>query len=73
MAHNYANCSFCGGEVVEKKVSVDFRWGDDLVIIEDVPAGVCNQCGEKYFTAEVSRKMEKLVLPSGLICQTSDL
>lgn len=44
----------------EKKVTVDFRWGDDLIIIKDVPAGVCEQCGEKYFTAEVSKVMEKL-------------
>jgi len=30
------------------------------VIIEDVPAGVCQQCGEKYFDAEVYKDMERL-------------
>lgn len=62
MAHGYGKCSLCKGEVKEKRVSVDFRWGKDLVVIEDVPAGVCEQCGEKYFTAKVSKKMEKLAL-----------
>lgn len=46
-------CFFCKGRIVEQKVRVDFRWGDDLVVIEDVPAEVCQQCSEKYFSPEV--------------------
>jgi len=42
-------CYFCKGKIEEKRVRVDFRWGDELVVIEDVPAEVCQQCGEKYF------------------------
>jgi YgiT-type zinc finger domain-containing protein len=42
-------CYFCKGRVVEQKVKVDFRWGQKLKIIENVPAGVCQQCGEKFF------------------------
>jgi YgiT-type zinc finger domain-containing protein len=49
--HEFADCSFCGGRVREKLVRVDCRIGDRLVIVEDVPAGVCEQCGEQYFTA----------------------
>jgi YgiT-type zinc finger domain-containing protein len=41
--------------------SVDFRWGDDLKIIEQVPAEVCEQCGEKYFPAQVYKDLERLV------------
>lgn len=62
MEHRFSSCSFCGGEVKNKIVTVDFRWGDDLIIIENVPVGVCKQCGEKYFTAEVSKQMEKLAI-----------
>jgi PP-loop superfamily ATP-utilizing enzyme len=25
-------CYFCKGKVVEKKVKVDFRWGEELVV-----------------------------------------
>lgn len=53
-------CYFCKGRVVEQKVKVDFRWGQKLKIIENVPAGVCQQCGEKYFHSEVYKTMEKL-------------
>ena len=57
----YNRCYFCKGKVVKQKVSVDFRWGNELVIIENVPAGVCQQCGEKYFSAKVYKQMEKIV------------
>lgn len=53
-------CYFCKGKVVETKVKVDFRWGRKLKVIENVPAGVCQQCGEKYFQAAVYKAMEKL-------------
>jgi len=53
-------CFFCKGKLAQEKVSVDFRWGKDLIVIEDVPAMVCRQCGEKYFDAEVYKEMERL-------------
>ncbi|MBI4481123.1 MAG: type II toxin-antitoxin system MqsA family antitoxin [Acidobacteria bacterium] len=60
MARRYSNCYFCGGKVSERKVTVDYRWGDDfLAIIKNVPAGVCTVCGEQYFKAEVVKAMER--------------
>lgn len=53
-------CHFCKGSLVEKTVDVDFRWGEELTVIEDVPAIVCSQCGEKYFEASVYSDMEKI-------------
>ena len=53
-------CYFCKGKVVQQKVKVDFRWGRKLKVIENVPAGVCRQCGEKYFQSLVYKAMEKL-------------
>ena len=49
----YANCSFCGGKVKEEIISTEFWWGDKLVAFENVPAGVCEKCGEEYFSAKV--------------------
>lgn len=57
----YGDCHYCGGEVKEEKIRVDFWWEDKLYLIEGVPAGVCKQCGEKYFTAKVSKEMDELV------------
>jgi len=53
-------CYFCKGMVSKQKVKVDFRWGEELVVIEDVPAEVCEQCGEKYLDADVYKEMERL-------------
>jgi YgiT-type zinc finger domain-containing protein len=53
-------CYFCKGKVEQQKVNVDFRWGRKLKVIEKVPAGVCQQCGEKYFQAAVYKAMERL-------------
>lgn len=53
-------CYFCKGKVVQQKIKVDFRWGRKLKVIENVPAGVCQQCGEKYFQSTVYKTMEKL-------------
>ena len=54
-------CYFCGGRVREEEINVDFWWGEKLVIFQDVPAKVCQQCGEKFFTAEVYQEMESMV------------
>ena len=54
MNRRYNKCHFCGGTVAEQRVVVDYRWGAELLaIIEDVPAGVCETCGERYFKAAV--------------------
>lgn len=53
-------CHFCKGKTVLKNISVDFRWGDKLFVIKNVPVEVCTQCGERYYSAEVSKKLDKL-------------
>lgn len=55
-------CYFCKGKAQNQLVTVDYRWGDKLIVIKNVPAQVCSQCGERYFDAEVSRQMEHIVL-----------
>lgn len=60
MKRRYHKCHFCGGEVSERKVTVDYRWGEELItVITEVPTGVCEVCGEQYFKAEVIKAMEK--------------
>lgn len=54
-------CFFCKGTVAQHPTTVEFWWGDHLKIIEQVPAGVCTQCGGKYFDAPVYKQMEHLV------------
>ena len=37
-------------------------WGDQLVaIVENVPAGVCDQCGERYYEVYVLKEIEAML------------
>ena len=61
MSRVYHKCHFCGGDVSERKITVDYRWGEKLVtVIKDVPAGVCEGCAEQYFKAAIVKAMEQL-------------
>lgn len=59
-------CYFCKGKTKIKSVNVDFRWGEKLFVVEDVPVEVCSQCSERYYSAEISKKLDELVKKSSL-------
>jgi len=62
MSRDYHKCFFCGGKVAEEKVTVDYRWGEEfLAVFKNVPAGVCQVCGEQYFKSEIAKEMERVV------------
>ena len=54
-------CFFCKGdlEFTTTKFIVDL--GDLVVIVKNVPAMVCKQCGEKSFGDETMERLEKIV------------
>jgi len=52
-------CEYCGGPIVEKRVTVHRRGKRGYVLIENVPAGVCVQCGARYFSANVLKTIEE--------------
>jgi len=54
-------CYFCKAKVREERVTIDYRWGDRLFVIEDVPASLCPQCGEKYLESSVYKELELMV------------
>lgn len=56
---DFGDCTFCGGEVEEKQIEYDYRRLGRLLIISNVSAGVCRQCGEKYFKPEVLKRMDR--------------
>lgn len=59
-AQRYNHCQLCGGRVTERVVVVDYHWDADLVaIIQHVPAGVCETCGERYFKSAVVKALER--------------
>ena len=57
--YQYDDCAFCGGRVTKRYVQKACFWGDKLVALVDrVPTGVCEQCGERYYRATVLKRIE---------------
>ncbi len=55
-------CDLCGSDVAEQLVTLALPDREGRVrIIHGVPAGVCEQCHEKYLTVETSRAIDALV------------
>ena len=61
-------CYFCRkGILKDKKVIVDFRWGTKLVVIEEVPAKVCNECKDKMNKERTKTSSRKTTNPVNLV------
>lgn len=60
MKTKYDDCDYCGGRVLEKRVTVDLRLKDKLYVFENVPVGVCRKCGERYYRGPVLERLEEL-------------
>ena len=54
-------CDFCeAGRRQGRRVRHYHRVGSGLIVMDAVPASVCDQCGHRYFDAEVVKEMERL-------------
>jgi len=58
----YGDCFYCGGVVKERLMPRELRWHGELFIFEDVPMGVCTQCGEKVLKPEVAKAIDQVLL-----------
>jgi YgiT-type zinc finger domain-containing protein len=52
-------CEFCHGEIIEKRVTMHRKIKDNYILMENVPAGVCTQCGTRYYSANVLKTIEE--------------
>lgn len=51
-------CEHCGGKVSERFVDHEaLRHKGSFVILEDVPIGICEKCGARYFDASILRRV----------------
>jgi len=61
-AYGY-QCEWCRGTVREKTQTREIlRHARGFVMLEDVPIGVCDKCGRKYYSAQVLRRVEEIAL-----------
>jgi YgiT-type zinc finger domain-containing protein len=61
--HNLVDrCDLCGGELRPGVTTLEIWRGEELLVIKDVPADVCQQCHEAYLSPEISAKLDRFVL-----------
>jgi YgiT-type zinc finger domain-containing protein len=59
--YDYGKCHICAERMEERHVRQGFWIKGKLIVIENVPAGVCQRCGEKVVKADVGRRMAALI------------
>lgn len=64
-------CAFCQGDLEEKTVTYTTEHNGRVVVVENVPALVCKQCGETLFKPQTVEKLQKIVW--GELPQTGEL
>ena len=58
------SCHMCGVDedaIEAKEITYHTMFRGKLIVVEKVPARVCGQCGETYFPAATSERLEKIV------------
>jgi len=59
-------CEYCEGTVRERRVGREaFKHKASFVILEDVVIGVCDKCGNRYYSADTHKRVQAVA--TGLI------
>jgi YgiT-type zinc finger domain-containing protein len=54
-------CDFCEGQTIQRRVTKHHRHKGRLYVVENVPAEVCQECGERYFHAVTLDAIDRLL------------
>lgn len=54
-------CILCKADLIDGKVNHIVDLGERIIIIKNIPANVCNQCGEYYVDTQIALKLESIV------------
>jgi len=57
----YGPCPICGGREKLSKTTYTVDLGFGVLVVRDVPAKVCSQCGEEWIDNSTAKTLEKLV------------
>jgi YgiT-type zinc finger domain-containing protein len=60
MSSDVYDCCCCAGKMREGRHDFMARIGDEIIVIKDIPALICDTCGEVEYTLEVSREIDRI-------------
>lgn len=55
------SCSVCGGKLRHTVTTYTQEYEGQMIVVENVPAWVCDQCGEIYFDPDVVERVQTLI------------
>ena len=58
-------CYFCQGIVERRRIDHMARCGGSFVLVRELPAEVCTQCGETFLDASASRRVDRAIAEAG--------
>jgi len=54
-------CEYCDGIVQERVIAQEaFKHRSGFIILENVPVGVCEKCGYRYYHSTLLRRVSKI-------------
>ena len=59
--NNSGTCPLCGGDREPGTTLFSVDLGHGVVVVRNVPASVCRQCGEALIGAETAKELEVIV------------
>gem|GEM_PF-319666 len=54
-------CPLCGGDKIKGKTIFSVDLGFGVVLVRDVPATICSQCGADWLSDDVAAQLEEMV------------
>ncbi len=63
-------CEVCHGSTIAKQVKRQHWLNGRLYILENVPADVCSECGERYFHATTLDDIDRLLQAEHAVKET---
>lgn len=54
-------CAVCGGKLRETTITHEERRGEQIYLFEQVPAQVCEACGEMWIDEKVLQQIDRLI------------
>ncbi len=57
---NKEPCFRCHGKLKEGKTTQTYDYHDSLLVVREIPAYVCEQCGEALFTNDIVKSLERI-------------
>jgi len=67
-------CEHCEGIVRERRVEREaLRHKGNFVILENVPIGICEKCGARYFDASILRRVAEIGRGTVPTCRTVEV